>query len=399
MGRGRPVGSGTSGLEPCPEHPDGRVVKNGLYGQAPHKRQRYLCHPGDGSPPHAFVGITPRLRSEAGSCDHCENPVSEHEGPRVPRTWRFPVAQAAQALVMVGQGVSYTETAERLRVRNRRGDVVRGAQLVGNWVEVLGPVVAEPRAETSWPETVVLDSTWFDVTNRRTHERTRAFYVLGVFGYPAGSRRGRVWALHACPRGRQTDWKRLLDTLPGEPALVVCDDDTAIRNAASQRWPNAYIKLCEHHLRATALDKTPATEKAFEHPTMERLNEAFKTPDGWKAFKAVAVGGELPEWVAANDRKVSDQVSRRATLPAHHSTGALDEVLAKVREFMEPRAFCYRNAERTNRMLNLVRLRLNRADDPVAYASAIRKHLDEHGGQLPAQGAIKDPPGRPSLRR
>ena len=65
---------------------------------------------------------------------------------------------------------------------------------------------------------------------------------------------------------------------------------------------------------------------------------------------------------------------------------------------MEPRAFCYRNAERTNRLLELVRLRLNRCDDPLVYARAIREHLDANGGKLGKQGTIRDPAGQPSLR-
>ena len=65
---------------------------------------------------------------------------------------------------------------------------------------------------------------------------------------------------------------------------------------------------------------------------------------------------------------------------------------------MEPRAFCYRNAERTNRLLELVRLRLNRCDDPVVYARAIRSHLAANNGRLPRQGAIRDAKGVPSLR-
>jgi hypothetical protein len=72
--------------------------------------------------------------------------------------------------------------------------------------------------------------------------------------------------------------------------------------------------------------------------------------------------------------------------------------LQQVREFTAPRAFCYRNAERTNRMLELVRLRLNKLDDPVAYARHIRQHLENSNSQLPAQGPVRDPHGHPSLR-
>lgn len=65
---------------------------------------------------------------------------------------------------------------------------------------------------------------------------------------------------------------------------------------------------------------------------------------------------------------------------------------------MEPRTFCYRNAERPNRMLELVRLRLNRHDDLVVYARLLREHLDTNGGRLGRQGMVRDPDGQPSLR-
>jgi len=48
--------------------------------------------------------------------------------------------------------------------------------------------------------------------------------------------------------------------------------------------------------------------------------------------------------------------------------------------------------------LELVRLRLNRCDDPLIYARAIREHLDSNGGKLGKQGAIRDKAGQPSLR-
>lgn len=399
MGRGRPAGSGAQGLEPCPDHVDGRVTKNGLYGREPHRRQLYRCYPADGSAPHSFAGVTARLVAEAGACDHCENPVATHQGPRVAHGYRFPVAQAAAALVMVGQGVSYTEAADRARVRSGRARRDAGAQMVANWVEVLGPVVAAPHVEQGWPETVVLDSTWFMVTNRRTGGTSLAFYVLAAYGYETGGSRGRTWALRASPQGRQPDWEALLRSLPGAPRMVVCDDDRAIRNAVAAAWPNTTIKLCEHHLRARAIGKMkPYRMTSYGHPMMELLNEAFRDPAGWAAFKAAATPVQLNAWVSSVDADVSAQVALRASLPQHHSTGALDEVLAKVREFMEPRAFCYRNAERTNRMLELVRLRLNRADDPVAYAAAIRAHLDTNGGRLGRQGSIRDRRGQYSLR-
>lgn len=69
-------------------------------------------------------------------------------------------------------------------MRNQRARFDFGDQLVANWVEFLGPAAGEQYAETQWPETVVLDSTWFTVTNRRTRVTTQAFAVLAAHGYP-----------------------------------------------------------------------------------------------------------------------------------------------------------------------------------------------------------------------
>lgn len=336
--------------------------------------------------------------SPAAHCDHCENPVTHHLGPTVARRYEFPVQQAADALVLVGRGVSYTETADRLRVKSRRGRFEQGAQLVANWVEVLGPVVAEPHVETVWPETVVLDATWFMVTNPRTGTSTQAFAVLGAFGYEAGQKTGSVLALHASPTRDAAAWAALLRSRPGRPRLVICDDDASIVSASRSVW-NKVPHLCEHHLRMSVL-KPMRSYGLTAHGSVEMdlLNDAFRSTAGWRAFAAGMSGITVQDWISRHNTWITRQVRRRPYIPAHYSIGALEMPLQQVREFMEPRAFCYRNAARTNRMLELVRLRLNKLDDPPEYARSIRHHLENTGGQLPAQGTIRDPHGHPSLR-
>jgi hypothetical protein len=49
---------------------------------------------------------------------------------------------------------------------------------------------------------------------------------------------------------------------------------------------------------------------------------------------------------------------------------------------MQPRMYSYKNRARTNRMLELVRLSLLRADDSAAYTAAIRAQLVSHAGHL-----------------
>lgn len=65
---------------------------------------------------------------------------------------------------------------------------------MAEWLDALARVVLADQAETSWPETLALDSTRFMVENIRTKTQTLAFNVLGAYGYPArGQGRPRVW--------------------------------------------------------------------------------------------------------------------------------------------------------------------------------------------------------------
>ena len=397
--RGRPIGSKETGLPACPQHPGSSVTLADRYGKDK-SRQRFRCRPANGEPQHRFVDVVPHLVARGHICAHCNSAVPAHRGPAVARDYSFPVEQAAAALVMVGQGVSYSEAAQRIRVAAHKTSRSVGAQLVANWVEVLGPVVSASLREREWPETVVLDSTNFVVTNSRTGERSQAFAVLGAYGYEVGVAKGRLWALSAKHRHREAQWKELLTSLPGEPVLVIADDDPAIHNAVAAVWPNAFVKLCEHHLFENARKQMRTYGQAgYASEGMKLLRVALKSPADWRRFRRWAKDfAGVDAWAQSLDATILDQAKRRAKLPQHHSTGALDPLLAKVRALMKPRAFCYRNAVRTNRMLELVRLRLNLADDPDRYAAAIREHLAANGGWLGAQGVVRDPKGHYSLR-
>ena len=78
--------------------------------------------------------------------------------------------------------------ARRARVGAERTEVAgeTGGGLVAEWLDICGPALLARYAETSWPETLVLDSTRFMHTNPWTHERSLAFNVLGAYGYPRG---------------------------------------------------------------------------------------------------------------------------------------------------------------------------------------------------------------------
>lgn len=94
-------------------------------------------------------------------------------------------------------------------------------------------------------------------------------------------------------------------------------------------------------------------------------------------------GITVPDWISRHDTWITRQVRRRPYIPAHYSISALEMPLLQVREFMEPRACCHRNAERANRMLELLQLRLNKVDNPLEYARSIRQTPP---ASYPAQG-------------
>lgn len=179
---------------------------------------------------------------------------------------------------MVGQGVSFTEAARRTRVQFGKTTTWVSGQFVANWVEVLGPVVCEPRRPHEWSETVVLDGTRFMTTNSRTVDTSLAFNVLGALGYEVGSVEGQAWALVATHTATRVDWENLLSSMPGQPVLVVCDGADAISNAVAEVWPGTFVRRCEHHLGQNARKQIKKYGQTGCGSTgMMLLNDTFKT--------------------------------------------------------------------------------------------------------------------------
>src|SRR5512135_409228 len=105
---------------PRPEHAGSRVRFDGRHGPPGHQRQRYRCVPGNGDPRHRFTEPLPREESWADDCEHCEREVGFHEGPHAARKYHFVARGVAEALVMVGAGSTYRDTALVARERAKR---------------------------------------------------------------------------------------------------------------------------------------------------------------------------------------------------------------------------------------------------------------------------------------
>lgn len=365
-----------------------RVVLDGIQRRGGRPRQRFRCYRADGSY-HRFIGKLGRTRQEESSlCVECENHIHAHEGPAAPGEFEYLVREVADALVRLGQGSSYTEAAKRARVlanvgKDHEPRGVRTGQTVAEWVADFVPVVAKRHAETAWPEVLVLDSTEFMWTNPRTGDTTQLFAVMAAYGYDANGENGRLWKLWASPTDDAAAWKEFLDLLPGKPRSVVCDRDFGIIGGVQAKWGKGKagvpIHLCEYHLLNKGRAALMKDGIRYGDPLNDLLHDSLHSHVEWCNFEyAVQAQPELVnanKWVAHWSKRMRAQTARRASLPPVYGNGAIEAHIDRVRQALERRAWTFRNRERMNLLLELIRLRSLRADNATTYAADIRAHL------------------------
>jgi len=381
-----------------------RVSRDGRYGSG-QQRQKFRCTDPGGAF-HRFTPPLPREHTKGGQCDACDSELSPHTGPVVGRNYRHRLRLVAQALVAVGQGVSYARAASRARASaGRKPTLGGGGQLVVEWMDSWASVVIDAHAETDWPETLVLDSTDFWWTNARTRTRRREFAILIAYGYPgpgAQNRRPRVWGIHASTTAQAADWVELLTSLnlPAPPASIVTDDNLAVAAAVRQMWPAQpgpslpipFIFACEHHLRIMALEAL-ANDGVAHHGSrrMKRLDTAFRRPEAWQEFvDSTQQLRHAGQWASQWNARLSHQSAVRHLLPGHRTTSGAEAAAHQLKNLLEARSFSLRNATRTNRLLGLVRLHLNNQDDEGNYHRLLRAHAEQSGGHGQPQRLNRD---------
>lgn len=142
-------------------HAGGGVVRAGLYGKAPHRRQRWLCRPPNGDAPHRFTPVLTRQGEPHAFCEECSTALEPWEGQAGAREYRFAAREVGEALVAVARGSSYKSAAEAARraadrlppaAPSRRHwrsrDPARDGQLVANWVDVFSDLVCADELPT-----------------------------------------------------------------------------------------------------------------------------------------------------------------------------------------------------------------------------------------------------------
>jgi hypothetical protein len=245
---------------------------------------------------------------------------------------------------------------------------------------------------------VALDSTNFfipDPLDPGTPPGILAFCLLAAVGCPGGRAPGRVWWVRASPRADTDAWREFMAELPGCPQFVISDDVKAVRNAARGQWRRAQWCLDEHHpwkRGRKALDADMVGGP--KHPMSVKFQHCLHSPQQWQDFCAAAAGFRHAEaWVKRNNAVVTRQVATRH-LRGIYGTGAVESALGDLREDLERRAFPFRNRERMNRLLALMRERLNKTANADWYAVAIRNELLASDGRAPSRPrSIADPRG------
>jgi hypothetical protein len=289
------IARGWSPPPECPEHPGSRVVRNGVYGKTTAKpRQRYLCHPVDGSAAHSFTPVLARDHVHEGHerCDECDEQRGVHHGETTAaRTHSWNTRLVAEALERLSRGDSYAEVSrwarrvtgtdgKRIRRVWREGDLVvpdrsdpsrqrrNGWHTAADWVEAFAPVVFEPVVARLWeqarmerarldaliaagkpldrPQVVLLDDKpVYGRTLDRAARRDDGFYLLVVAEQldDGPTRRPRLRLVRAMPKSNMFAWRLVFDELGYEPDVIVADAGTGIGAAVRAHFDPSRTKF------------------------------------------------------------------------------------------------------------------------------------------------------------
>ncbi|HTU36573.1 MAG TPA: hypothetical protein VMF35_01075 [Acidimicrobiales bacterium] len=269
----------------CPEHPFGRVVRNGPYGKKPHQRQRYRCYPEPNSRQfHTFTPPLPRNHVHLGgeSCPECEEVRGVHRGDlAVSRHQSWSSRVVAQALRDLAVGLSYANVSrnaiEGTQRKRSRADAKRKPEerrnkhlsrnawhIAADWCEVYSPVLyahveqqmrgramkaaktqelQRERGEDVTPRVIVIDDLpVYASGTRQDGSRTakRDYFVLALaetFGREAPGLRLRI--LRAVPAAEHYAWKLVFDELGYTPDFIVADAATGIVKAVNEYYRGA----------------------------------------------------------------------------------------------------------------------------------------------------------------
>lgn len=291
----------------CPEHPAGRVVRDGLYGASSERpRQRYRCYPDGEGDFHRFTPPLPREHVHSGEepCAQCEEFRGMHHGePSISRKQSWSSRLVAETLRDLSRGTTYADASVRVRrVTNRtRTRTMPGPpkyaytgsrsaknawHIAADWCETFSPVLwdrveeqlreraAAAQAEAAGralageanptPSMVVIDdipihARTVDADGSRVARRD--YFVLAlaevVWGAPA-ARLDRTLSLRlvrAYPSNDHHAWKLLFDELGYTPDFILADAGKGIVKAVREFYKGSAVFIPSVYHAREAVEK------------------------------------------------------------------------------------------------------------------------------------------------
>lgn len=439
--------------ERCPTHFSSRTVRNGKTVSAHGvERQRYLCMPTNGDPPHRFTPVLSRTAVRHGdTCPECARARGVNQGDtNAARGHKYTMRVVATSLAHLGAGDSYGSVAVRAKkqmaamshqpveddarftakelTRKRRN----AWRLSADWVEAFSPVLFEPwaAAARSQVETamagrskdrpvvsLLLDDIPIFAKSKEGVKQRQRFSVLAAsesfIDADNGTRVNRLRLLRAFPDHRADDYKLLLAELGYVPDLILADGGKGI--GAAVRWlakarPDKPFQVClsAYHWRKQLLYQlsTLTTKTGFQPGNLEGRLEDWSFCSSlavwqtwWTDYQNRLLAQNIPVttgtklWEQKTKPIVDAQMhvlDENRLLP--RSTGRLEATLFEVvKPAMLQRAAGFGNLERTNRLLDLMTLRANGVFDDMATVSrALEADARRHGGYAAPVRSITD---------
>jgi hypothetical protein len=405
---------------PIPEHAGSKVVRGGWYGKPPHRRQRWVCRPGNRDPKHRFTPVLTRQGQPHPFCVECSTGLEPWEGQAGAREYRFSAREVGEALVLVAKGTSYRVAAELARQkagrvppeggRGRRSAANEG-QLVANWVDVCGRFICAGQLPERWPHTIAVASQNFRIKSGAN--RGRGFHVLAAVGREQGEPGSwaptpRLWRVEPFAGKDLGAWEAFFRALDGAPEVIISDADNALTLAIQNVFgEQVEHRLCEWHLgRKLREHLPPELLQDGRHPIVCTLPQAFRSPENWRRLERAidtehteGQHGPLPlavRWMQTYGQRAKTQIATRHP-NGINSTGPVEQALRELERRIGNRVGSFTNRARLAKLLDLITLDMTGKADSREWADQLREHLYLAGGRPQNQRPHDDPKGFYSL--
>lgn len=424
----------------CPRgHKGSTIWRDGIRQDTDkHATIIFRCDPGNGQPRHRFTW-SDRMRWQPHDpnvpfhCAACEAAYLDGFGEHLGWRFDFSYRDAAQTLMLVGQGKSFRKTAAAVRNRARRwqGGIrhmnSREAQLAQSYVDHFAPLVLDALAPDTWPGTIVIDSLPIRRKAISGGQATSGGQDAGeiMVAVEAGAPNRPVLIQMQGGKDRQS-WVRFFKTLQGRPYRIVADGDTgleaAIRDLGWEQQGTVFYR-CETHLILNAeeaafadgllewkpaagakTDDELASLKRLLEPRRGRskqwertklfaaLRRSVESPADWERFKRFvrryvpAEKTELRGWIRRTESLLRAQWPVRPGLGSQFpvSNQAVENTIRSVGASLSNRSVQFGNLARLNKTLALMCLDGRGLANLDRYEELIRSHFDASPGHTSA---------------